>query len=973
MSATLPPTLWAPGRRAKGSATSSNGEELAGEEVLELRLFADKKVWIEEKIQFLSSLPPVEVTTPEPPARSPVSHKELDAWWTEHDRIEREIQAYDMGDLTKMRNIARERSKQELSPRDTDLIELTLTTLFAVDKLLSLLRQRRKALTRLDYRLKWEEATASAWQFRQRLLADLPTFLAKARWRPTPIGDSTLPRSASSSLAPTSHKTRSSSSTSFASSPSSQDLPTLSASASSSTLRASSTTTNLLSLSLAALTTQSRTLSSSAVPLSASFLDKLIDSSITPLPESFLDEQDRLEDSVKAISEGLHRFAEQLVGQRSAADHLFQGLSIAVTTARTLESDIRTAQAELPSVASDFASRLLSLERDLDDLRADLRNLPRPLHPSAPDQSAHNSELVATLQQRLRDAGEAARAAEAAVARCAADRRAVQSAQAVRTDLLRLSKELSTFRWNIEAIITRPAGLRDGLAVLDASDAGAAFEYEWDGLAERIAVAVEQAESVSKDTARCVVELADRKICSSLRKEVRDAAADVRGLRQSVVELLDAEARRRKEVSAVRAASRTIEDAARRVTVVKQELCEAGEDSKWRESRMAPVEAEDVKVAVSQVRAEVDSLFATRVVPVLASLDDLQLVTLRQNLLERSDTVIDRIRGLDTLASQVDGLRRQSRSIQAFVEEVEVVTTELRGLLHELDAVVAGPADALPGDAEIGPMCDRLEGCAETVKALVDNVATSIFLLAPASPPSSTHGSDDLLQLAEQDDHVRIFVNNTCARLRALVDEAQRSTDVLAIMQKARRWDADCLEAERRVEVLAQEIGRVGYVLETGPSTTALGAPEADALTQADSAEPALQDSSAAPPTATLALGPENDTALDLFTFDPPSDEPAAFSDLRRHVQRIATADWLSPTLLVLPSTADAASLDGELATCRGELAALAEGSDETLVWADFPSLEREIEDKDKQVRRVAALARFADFLARADATLSDL
>lgn len=77
-----------------------------------------------------------------------------------------------MGDLARMRQFARgaalsslvsilgltneddaDKSKQELSPEDTDLIEITLTTLFAVDRLLHLLRQRRKALTLLGYRL----------------------------------------------------------------------------------------------------------------------------------------------------------------------------------------------------------------------------------------------------------------------------------------------------------------------------------------------------------------------------------------------------------------------------------------------------------------------------------------------------------------------------------------------------------------------------------------------------------------------------------------------------------------------------------------------------------------------------------------------------------------------------------------------------------------------------------------------------
>lgn len=51
------------------------------------------------------------------------------------------------------RTRASDKSKHALSPRDTDLIEITLTTLFSVDKLLHLLRHRRRALTLLRHRL----------------------------------------------------------------------------------------------------------------------------------------------------------------------------------------------------------------------------------------------------------------------------------------------------------------------------------------------------------------------------------------------------------------------------------------------------------------------------------------------------------------------------------------------------------------------------------------------------------------------------------------------------------------------------------------------------------------------------------------------------------------------------------------------------------------------------------------------------
>lgn len=136
----------------------------------------------------------------------------------------------------------------------------------------------------------------------------------------------------------------------------------------------------------------------------------------------------------------------------------------------------------------------------------------------------------------------------------------------------------------------------------------------------------------------------------------------------------------------------------------------------------------------------------------------------------------------------------------------------------------------------------------------------------------------------------------------------------------------------------------------------------------------AIEQQAPAEPRSTAALAPAvDDVVHDPFTLDPPLDEPAALKDLRRRVGRIETANWLSPVTLVLPSTKDAADLGGAIAICRDELTALVDGTDDTLVWADFPTIEREIEEKDKEIRRITALARFAKILAKADSSLSDL
>lgn len=50
-------------------------------------------------------------------------------------------------------------SQKALNAEDTDLIEITLTTLFSLDKLLHLLRQRSKTLRLLDARIRYGPLT----------------------------------------------------------------------------------------------------------------------------------------------------------------------------------------------------------------------------------------------------------------------------------------------------------------------------------------------------------------------------------------------------------------------------------------------------------------------------------------------------------------------------------------------------------------------------------------------------------------------------------------------------------------------------------------------------------------------------------------------------------------------------------------------------------------------------------------------
>ncbi|KAG9088096.1 hypothetical protein FS749_002417, partial [Ceratobasidium sp. UAMH 11750] len=159
MSAFAPP--------AAGSSKGGEGEAgvLASEEVIELQAFLERREWIEEKIRLLEKMPPIEVfagieelvESSTTPITCLPSREELAEWVAEHDRIEQETMQFDGGDMTRLKKLTKAATQRNLSREDTDLIEVTLTTLRALDQLLHLLRSRSDNLDLMAMRLTWEE------------------------------------------------------------------------------------------------------------------------------------------------------------------------------------------------------------------------------------------------------------------------------------------------------------------------------------------------------------------------------------------------------------------------------------------------------------------------------------------------------------------------------------------------------------------------------------------------------------------------------------------------------------------------------------------------------------------------------------------------------------------------------------------------------------------------------------------------
>lgn len=97
------------------------------------------------------------------------------------DRLEHDVQRFNVDDMKRLRKVAKATSKRHLSGPDTDLLELALSTIYALDKLLRLLRDQRAEHELTELRLRWERALLASWQDVAALRSDIQAFVRKCR------------------------------------------------------------------------------------------------------------------------------------------------------------------------------------------------------------------------------------------------------------------------------------------------------------------------------------------------------------------------------------------------------------------------------------------------------------------------------------------------------------------------------------------------------------------------------------------------------------------------------------------------------------------------------------------------------------------------------------------------------------------------------------------------------------------------
>ncbi|KAG6880427.1 hypothetical protein C0992_000029 [Termitomyces sp. T32_za158] len=412
------------------TVTASDEEQaLESHEVIELQTFSERKVWIEEKIKFLEQMPPVEVFAGLDAVRASAEHvpemptlDELRRWIAEHDVIEKETEIFDRGELTKLRQLTKAAAQRNLSSSDTDLIELALTTIYELDKLLHLLRDRSENLELLATRLSWEESRIAAWVDRRTILEDMQTFLdTRVRWTPS-VYESITKRS--------------------------DDIPDLKRRGSFASLASvgSDTSSSSLGLSRGARFKLVESLSQDAaqfagrvtslrhgkISAAGKILDRLIDQSRKPVPDELLDEQDKLEELGITEMENLGKFVLSMVVQWRKADEIYIETMLDKTTAQNLFEEIETAKLHHPTArqSTSFVSRADALTRRLASRGNPLSftsTFPSPEHSLFIEQRNSNQKLAqflsseivttTTMARKVDDAARAYRTAFEAVKR----------------------------------------------------------------------------------------------------------------------------------------------------------------------------------------------------------------------------------------------------------------------------------------------------------------------------------------------------------------------------------------------------------------------------------------------------------------------------------------------------------------------------------------------------------------------------
>ncbi|KAF7776341.1 hypothetical protein Agabi119p4_4734 [Agaricus bisporus var. burnettii] len=738
-------------------------EALESHEVIELQAFSEKKPWIEERIKLLDDMPPINAfvgldairisaeTVPGLPTRAL-----LEEWIAKHDAVDRETEIFDTVELEKLRQLTKAATHRNLSPADTDVIELTLTTIFSLDRLLQLLRDRSESLDLLSTRITWEEHRSAAWVERRTIIEDFTQFIMKrARWNVS-IYESPMKEEYTTG--------RRGSINSFASVASDSSTNIHSAAYSRS---ARFKLAELLSRDAAHFGSRVTTLRHGSIASAGKALDKLIDISRSPVPEELLDEQDRIEEKGINELEQIGKFAMSLVMQWRKADEIHVETMKDQTTAQNLLEEIETAKLHHPTQrqCNSFISRAEALLKRL-SVRVNPvvtpQFFPHPTHPLFEDQRDFNSQLAQMLAAEIQMVTDLVNKAHISAKQYQTMYEAVKRLDVVLENAIKTTADFKFYLKQLENGVSSKDG--DGSApnlsterCLD-SARHTVFLALWPSVSEAISEAVERTNAMLPEfqisltlfDASGVRDPEYRKQAVNEVQQLRDIKEEVEAAYRDMLVRLDYLRRARRIAS-------SIDGVQQEFVNLRLQITEAMERTRWRQDSLGcnmpltpdsahtiiedtvqpPVDfSRQLAIVEQRIVDEVDSPYfslSRQIEPSLKEYFARRIAAIKA-FSQSCGEMINTLAALQRQASVMSSVREECHSLQLRIEDAKVRSAAIaEGILHD----VPSNDQAIDDVAEFHVEADCIQ---ELVRAFTDGLVFKVPFITRQSPSASLGG-----------------------------------------------------------------------------------------------------------------------------------------------------------------------------------------------------------------------------------------
>lgn len=579
----------------------------------------------------------------------------------------------------------------------------------------------------------------------------------------------------------------------------------------------------VLSLSLASQKSAIHSLIQSVLPNTASILDKLIDTSPIPLPDAFLDEQEKLEESSKSLTEGLAGFLSATVTQWRHADEVFwctRGLEV---EGNNIMRDLEEAVLKLPdrTKLKSFEERLTIMERDLKELEEKRWSngfLPLPIHPSVKDQEEENVKLVKVLENNLIRAKDYLGRSREAVEGYQFAVTSLEESREVRKEMEKKTVELNEFLIQLSELDGKP-DLTTSKCLIP-SELSISFLNQFTTIATSIQSTISSIQPLLLQSSKVLVNLNKAGIDPNVRQAVRETMAGLSSIKEKVVETLRKEELSGRKLKAAQEFENAVNLARKRMSEVEEILQKNILDSRWtnRSTKMSQLVSEAVDIQLLQLEVEEFLATPSSSATQLLARSNIYLYSHLQSLSTTLLPLFDSIQRQSDLFMRIQLQREEASSIMNDFERFE-------NEVSKLAAIISGSVET-PGIKDL-----NYQEEISTLEASFNLKITSIFkditflhssmplnsLLSAASVPStllpylpaflrlSPSTLISPFDLSEQDDLVRNAINLYSAAIGGSIEELKRQNKVLQHQIATSSWDSETKALEKKLEEFENE------------------------------------------------------------------------------------------------------------------------------------------------------------------------